>query len=216
MSELVQADAVRYADAHTTPFAGAAAAAARWTSENTASPGMMSGVPEARLLEALIVVGGARRVLEVGTFTGVGTLIMAEALPPGGEVITLEADADNAAAARRHFDASSHGDRIDLRVGDARETIPTLPGEFDLVYIDAWKADYPTYYELVLPKLSPRGVIVADNLFRGGTVLDPSDQDPGTVGMREFTQRVAGDHRVDNALLTVGDGVMIAWRRPAP
>ena len=215
MSDLVQPDAVRYADANTTAFTGAVATAARWTSENTASPAMMSGVPEARLLEALIVVGGARRVLEIGTFTGVGTLVMAGALAPGGEVITLEADPENAAAAARHFQASAHADRIDLRVGDARETIPTLDGEFDLVYIDAWKADYPVYYELVLPKLAARGVIVADNLFRDGAVLDPADEDPGTAGMRAFTQKVAADDRVDNALLTVGDGVMLAWRRPA-
>ena len=215
MSDLVNPDAVRYADAHTTQFAGAVAAAARWTTDNTSVPQMMSGIPEARLLEALIVVGGARRVLEIGTFTGVGTLVMAEALSPGGEVITLEADADNAAAARRHFQSSSHADRIDLRVGDARQAIPALEGEFDLVYIDAWKADYPIYYELVLPKLAPRGVIVADNLFRDGAVLDPADQDPGTVGMRAFTEQVAADDRVDNALLTVGDGVMLVWRRPA-
>jgi caffeoyl-CoA O-methyltransferase len=216
VSDPVQPQAARYALAHTTPLQGAVADAAEWTSAHTDSPDMMSGVPEARLLEALIVVGGARRVLEIGTFTGVGTLMMAAALAPGGRVITLEADEDNAAAARRHFAASPLADRIELRAGDARAAVPELDGEFDLVYIDAWKNDYPAYYEAVLPKLAPRGVIVADNLFRGGGVFDPSDDSASTAGVRAFAQRVSDDERVDNVLLTVGDGVMLVWRRPAP
>ncbi len=99
-------------------------------------------------------------------------------------------------------------------VGDALATLGELPGPFDLVYIDAWKADYPAYYEAVLPKLAERGVIVADNLFRGGGAFRASD-DPGNVGIREFAQRVQADERVHNVLLTIGDGVMLVWRRPA-
>src|SRR5579884_3982158 len=190
------------------------ASVAEWTQGNTPSPGMMSGGAESRLLEALIVVGGARSVLEIGTFTGFGTLAMAAALPPEGRVSTLEVDEEIAAVARRHFEASAVGDRISLVVGDALETIGPLPGPFDLVYIDAWKADYPAYYDAVLPKLSERGVIVADNLFRAGDALDPSSEDPGTIGIREFAKRVQADPRVHNVLLTIGDGVMLAWRRP--
>jgi predicted O-methyltransferase YrrM len=175
---------------------------------------MMSGVAEARLLEALIVVGGARSVLEIGTFTGFGTLAMAAALPSGGRVTTLEVDEEMARVARRHFEASPVGDRISLVLGDALETMRELPGPFDLVYIDAWKADYPAYYEAALAKLAERGVIVADNLFRAGYALDPESDDPGTVGIREFAARVQADERVHNVLLTIGDGVMLAWRRP--
>lgn len=175
---------------------------------------MMSGLVEARLLEALIVVGGARRVLEIGTFTGVGGLAMAAALPPDGRVITLEVDEETAAAARRHIDKSPHAGRVELIVGDALETLTRLDGPFDLVYIDAWKADYPTYYDEVLPKLSERGVIVADNLFRDGLALTPEAQDPGTLGIREFARRVQQDERVHNVLLTIGDGVMLVWPRP--
>lgn len=189
--------------------------AAAWTQGNTPAPEMMSGLAEARLLEALIVVGGARYVLEVGAFTGVGALAMAAALPDDGRVTTLEFDEDIAAVARRHFDASPHGRRIDLIVGDALETIASLDGPFDLVYIDAWKADYPAYYDAVLPKLAERGVIVADNLFRDGAALDRTATDAGTVGIREFARRVQEDERVHNVLLTIGDGVMLAWRRPA-
>lgn len=215
MAELISVDAVAYADGHTSQFGGAFAGVAEWTEANTSSPGMMSGVAEARLLEALIVIGGAQSVLEIGTFTGFGALAMAAALPPGGRVTTLEVDEDMAAVARRHFEASSVGDRISLVVGDALETIGSLPGPFDLVYIDAWKGDYPAYYDAVLPKLSARGVIVADNLFRAGDALDASSDDPSTLGIREFADRVEADPSVHNVLLTIGDGVMLAWRHPS-
>ena len=176
---------------------------------------MMSGLAEARLLEALIVAGGARHVLEIGTFTGVGTLAMAAALAADGCITTIEVDEDIAAAARRHFEASPNGRRIELIVGDALETIAGLEGPFDLVYIDAWKSDYPAYYDAVLPKLAERGVIVADNLFRDGAALDASATDEGTVGIQEFARRVQQDERMHNVLLTIGDGVMLVWRRPA-
>jgi caffeoyl-CoA O-methyltransferase len=216
MPDLVSPEAVAYADTHTSGFAGLMETVADWTQSNTPQPQMMSGLAEARLLEALVVVGGARSVLEIGTFTGLGALTMAAALPVGGHVVTLEVDEEIAAVARRHFDASPVGDRISLVVGDALETLGSLPGPFDLVYIDAWKADYPAYYEAVRPKLAKRGVIVADNMFRAGDALDRRSSDPGTVGIREFAARVQADQSVHNVLLTIGDGVMLAWRRPSP
>ena len=215
VSSLVDPAAAAYADAKTSPFAGPLAGAARWTAGNTPSPGMMSGLVEARLLEALIVVAGARRVLEIGTFTGVGAMTMAAAVGPGGTVTTLEVDEKTAALARRHFDSSPVGDRIELIVGDALQTISQLDGPFDLVYIDAWKSDYPAYYDAVAGKLSDRGVIAADNLFRDGATLDPDAHDEGTVAIREFADRIQRDERMHNALLTIGDGVMLAWRAPA-
>lgn len=215
VTALIAADAEGYAAEHTTPFAGAFEQAARWTATNSGTPQMMAGLAEARLLEALIVIGGARRVLEIGTFTGVGALAMAAALPDGGRVITLEVDPDHAAIARRHFEASPYGDRIELILGDALESLAQLDGPFDLVWIDAWKADYPAYYDAVVEKLADRGVIAADNLFRDGAALSPDVADPGTVGIRAFASRVQADERVDNVLLTIGDGVMLAWRRPA-
>lgn len=214
MSELISAATEDFAAAHTTPFEGPLAAASDWTRANTRSPEMMAGVPEARLLEALIVISGARSVLELGTFTGVGSLAMAAALPAGGRVVTLERDPDNAAAARRHFAASPLSDRIELIEGDALETLPGLPGPFEVVWIDAWKADYPQYLELVMPKLAPRGIIVADNVFRGGASLPPAGEDEHTRGMLDFARRVQEDERLHNVLLTVGDGVLLAWRAP--
>jgi predicted O-methyltransferase YrrM len=214
MSDLVRPAATTYARENTSPFEAELVDAVAWTRGNTPSPGMMSGVVEARLLEALIVAGGARHVLEIGTFTGVGALTMAAALPVDGRVTTLEVDEETAAVARRHIDASPVGSRVELIVGDALETIAGLEGPFDLVYIDAWKSDYPAYYQAVLPKLAERGVLVADNLFRDGSALDETVVDDSTVGIREFARAVQRDERVHNVLLTIGDGVMLAWRRP--
>ena len=222
MSEPISAAARDFAAANTTPFEGALAAACDWTAANTPWPEMMAGLPEARLLEALIAVSGARSVLEIGTFTGVGALAMAGALPADGRIVTIERDPENAAAAQRHIAASPLADRIQLIEGDALATLPRLPGPFDLVWIDAWKADYPRYLDLVAPKLAPRGIIVADNLFRDGAALAPAaDDDDGTLGVLEFARRVQESDQLHNVLLTVGDGLLLAWRatpdgRPAP
>jgi caffeoyl-CoA O-methyltransferase len=214
MNELISAAAEEFAAAHTTPFDDALAAASNWTRANTPWPGMMAGVPEARLLEALIVISGARSVLELGTFTGVGALAMAAALPADGRLVTLERDPGNAAVARRHIAASPLADRIELIEGDARETLLRLPGPFDLVWSDAWKAEYPGYLDAVLPKLAPRGVMIADNLFRDGATLPPANDDEDTHGVLEFARQVQEDERLHNVLLTVGDGLLLAW--PAP
>jgi caffeoyl-CoA O-methyltransferase len=215
MTELVDPRAVAYAEAHTTAADGPLAAVAAWTAEHTSAPQMMGGPAEARLLEALIVAGGATRVLEIGTFTGFSALTMAAALPEGGRVTTIEVDEEIAAAARRHLAEHPAGARVDLLVGDARELLAGLPGPFDLVWIDAWKSDYPAYLEAVLPKLAPRGMLVADNLFRGGDVLEPgAGADESTRGLRAFAAHVHGDPRLHNVLLTIGDGVLLAW--PAP
>ena len=212
---MVSPGADAYAAAHTTPFTGELAAAAEWTAGNMPWPQMMAGRPEARLLEALIVAGGAQRVLEFGTFTGVGALALAAALPEGGRVTTLEIDPEMAAIARRHFAASPVGDRIDLIVGDALTTLEGLDGPFDLVWIDAQKTEYTAYYEAVVPKLSSRGVIAADNLFMDGAALSPSRSDSATQAILEFARHVQEDERVHNVLLTIGDGVLLAWRVPS-
>ncbi len=214
MAELISADAEQYAQHHTTPLHGETAGIAAWTLANTPSPAMMSGLAEMRLLEMLVVTTRARHVLEVGTFTGVGTLTMAAALPAGGRVTTLERDEAMAAVAQRHFDETPVGDRIELIVGDAVRTIAALQGPFDLVYIDAAKVQYPEYFAGALPKLAPHGVIVADNLFRAGATLDTSVTEENTEGMRAFARAVQADDRVDNVLLTVGDGLLLAWHRP--
>lgn len=204
-----------YAEGHTTPPEGVLAEVVAATLEEMPRPGMMSGLPESRLLEALVVVSGARRVLEVGTFTGVGALSMAACLPDDGEVVTIERDEAVAEIARRNIDRSPHGKRVRLIVGEAHDVLGELDGPFGLVYLDAWKVDYVSYYEAVLPKLAPRGVIVADNVLWRGHVLEEDPQEPETRGVMAFNEHVQRDERVRNVMLTVGDGVTLIWRADA-
>jgi caffeoyl-CoA O-methyltransferase len=210
--DLVDPRAEAYAIAHTTQPDSRVSDLRAETEETMPAPQMAGGYVEVKLLEALIAVTSARRVLEIGTFTGVSAISMASRLPPDGVVITLEVDETHAAVARRHIAASPYRDRIQLLFGDALASIDQLEGPFDLVFIDAWKRDYPTYYEAVLPKLAERGIIVADNMLRSGTVLDPDPDDVDARALAEFADRVQADPRVDNALLTVADGLLLAWR----
>jgi caffeoyl-CoA O-methyltransferase len=212
VADLIAPEAESYAAQHTSPLSEVVSEIATRTRAGQRSAQMMSGLAEARLLEALITVGGARRVLEIGTFTGVGAVSMAAALPADARVTTLEVDADTAASAQRNIDDSGYGDRIELIVGDALQTLDRLEGPFDLVYIDAWKYDYPAYYDRVLPKLAERGVIVADNLFQSGRAFDDDADDDSSRGIRAFARQVTDDERVHNVLLTIGDGVMVIWR----
>ena len=176
-------------------------------------PQMAGGLVEARLLEALVVATRATRVLEIGTFTGVSAISMASRLAEGGMVITLEADPVAAEIARRHIAASPYAGRIELVFGDALESLDRLEGPFDVVFVDAWKTDYPAYYEAVLPKLAPHGVIVADNVFRWGTALEDEPTEEEAVVLRRFNDDVLADPRVDCAMLTVGDGLLLIWQR---
>jgi len=213
--DMIDPPVERYAAEHTSAPAPHLAGVAAATREQTQTPGMMSGVVVARLLEALVVATRARRVLEIGTFTGYGALSIAARLPAGGTVITLEADAGRADLARRHFEPSPDAAKIELVRGDAREIVSTLDGPFDLVFIDAWKGDYPHYYEAVLPKLADHGLIVCDNVLWGGDVVDPSPDDENGRALAAFNDLVQRDDRVENAMLTVGDGLMVIWRAAA-
>ena len=176
-------------------------------------PQMLSGALDGGLLMALVHATGARLVLEIGTFSGYSALAMASALPPDGRIVTCEIDEKTAGLARRHFEASPLGERIELRVGPALETVEELEGPFDLVFIDADKTGYLGYYEVVLPKLAGHGVIVVDNTLWGGRVLDPSEDSESTQAIRAFNDHVLGDERSDCVLLPVGDGMTVIWPR---
>jgi caffeoyl-CoA O-methyltransferase len=210
-------DAVeRYALDHTTALHPALASVAQATRRDMPYPGMMGGLAEIRLLQMLVAATDARRVLEIGTFTGLTALALAAALPPDGRVITVERDPQLATIARENIQRSRDAPKIELMIGDAREIVPTLDGPFDVVWIDAWKPDYPFYYDAIVPKLAPRGVAVADNVLRGGTVAteepDGADQADSRSAIRAFNDHVTADPRTVNVLLTVADGLMVAWR----
>ncbi len=168
------------------------------TFEKLDAPQMLSGPVVGRLLEFLVWALQPQLILEIGTYSGYSALSMGRALPPGGRIITLEADPERAAFARRHVER--HG-RISVREGDALETIASLDGPFDLVFIDANKDGYVDYYEAVLPKLAPRGLIVADNTL----ALDME-------GIPEFDEHVARDPRTVQVVLSVRHGVTLIRR----
>jgi caffeoyl-CoA O-methyltransferase len=176
------------------------------------SPQMQVGRIEGRFLKMLVRLTGARRVLEIGMFTGYSALMMAEGLPDDGRLITCDVDPKAEAIARRYFGESPHGHKIEIRMGPALETIKTLSGPVDMVFVDADKTNYSNYYEAVMPLVKPGGLIVADNVLWSGRVLDPeSDDDHAIVAFDELVQ---ADPRVENVCLTVRDGMMLAWKRP--
>jgi caffeoyl-CoA O-methyltransferase len=212
MTDIVDPELEAYASRHTTSppaFLDALADDLRATLE---SPGMMVGRLEGRYLELLTFAVGAQRVLEIGTFGGYSALSMAAGLAPGGRIITCEISAVHAEFARRHIAASPYAGCIEVVVGPAIDTIATLDGPFDLVFIDADKAGYADYYEAVLPKLAPRGLIAADNTLWSGRILDPADTTEDTVALRRFNDALATDPRVVVVQTTVRDGVTLIRR----
>ena len=175
------------------------------------SPQMQVGLLEGRFLKMLVRLTNARNVLELGMFTGYSALMMAEALPDDGRLITCEVDPKAEAIARRYFAESPHGHKITVRMGPALETIRTLAGPLDLVFIDADKGNYSNYYEACLPLLKPGGLIVADNVLWSGKVLHPKEADDHAIVA--FNRLVQSDPRVENVCLTIRDGIMLAWKR---
>ena len=210
---VVNEDIEAYAAAHTTPEHPLLSEVAANTRAVQEDHGMMVGLLEGRFLETLVWLSGARRILEIGCFTGYSALSMAAALPPGGTITTCEVDPERAAMARRHFEASPWADRIDLIVGPALDSLTLLMGPFDLVFIDADKVNYARYYEAVLPLLADRGLIVADNVLWSGQVIDASDQSDATQAIRAFNDMVVNDPRVTCVMATVRDGVLLIRRR---
>jgi caffeoyl-CoA O-methyltransferase len=210
MTELVRPDVDAYAAAHSTPFEAWMESLLAEAATELPYPSMLSGPVVGRLLQTLVAAVQARLVVEVGTYAGYSALAMAAGLPPGGRVVTLELDDTHADFAQRRFDASPYADRIDLRRGPALASLAQLDGPYDLVFIDADKTGYPGYYEAALAKLSPHGLIVADNTLRDGTVLAPSDE--ASRVLDELNARWASDHRVIATQLTVRDGLTLLRR----
>jgi predicted O-methyltransferase YrrM len=210
---IVRPEIERYAEEHTTPPPPHLLALAEETRATLPVPQMMTGPVEGRFLELLVFAVGARRVLEIGTYSGYSALSMADGLPPGGSIVTCEIDPDFAAVARRHIAASPYADRVDVRVGPALETIRHLDGPFDFVFIDADKEGYRDYFEAVLPMLSERGLIAIDNTLWSGRVADPEPDDERTGILAELNDDLVRDERILCALLTVRDGITLI--RPA-
>ncbi len=210
--KLTSDEVLAYVERMSTPGSPQLEELARETRRTLDSPQMLSGPVVGRLLEFLVFALEARSVLEIGTYVGYSALSMAEGLPPDGHIVTLELDEARAEVARRWVAASPHADKIEIVLGPALKSIERLPGPFDFVFIDADKDGYPDYYEAVLPKLSPRGLIAADNTLRHGQVLDESDKSPANEAIRAFNERARTDPRVRCVILNVRDGITLIRR----
>jgi predicted O-methyltransferase YrrM len=214
MSFIVNEPVERYAEEHTTPVPDLFQRLAAETREKSDSPQMMVGLLEGRFLEFLVRHTRSRNVLELGTFTGWSSISMASGLPEGGRITTCDVNEETTAIARRYAEEAGVADRIDYRLGPGLETIESLDGPFDLVFIDADKPNYVNYYEAVLPKLAEDGFIIADNVLWSGHVADPSNEDENTLAIRGFNDHVMADERVECVMLTVRDGMLLIRRRP--
>ena len=208
MAFIVEPQIEEYAEEHTSPDGELFERLAEETRAETSAPQMMVGRIEGQFLARLVRLSGARRILELGTFTGYSSISMASALPDDGRIITCDIDPEATAIARRYMDESGHGDKIEIRLGPALETIETLEGPFDLVFIDADKPSYRAYYEAALPLLAEDGVIIADNVLWSGRVAEEGG-DESTQAIKDFNEHVRNDDRVVSVMLTVRDGMTL-------
>ena len=206
-----------YAENHTTGESDIIKKLIAASDEDLEHIDMLSGRVVGRLLAMLIKISGAKRVLEVGTFTGYSALTMAEALPDDGELFTCEYNRRYEDIARTFFEKSEDGSKIRLVMGKALETIPEISGTFDFVFLDADKVNYPNYYKMILPQLEEDGIMVIDNVFWDGEVLDPQTDKAKSIDM--LSKMIRDDDSVEQVMLPVRDGVTIirknkkAWIR---
>jgi caffeoyl-CoA O-methyltransferase len=201
-----------YAEAHTTRPPELLAELAAETKATLSSPQMLTGTVEGRFLEQLVFALQAKRVLELGTYSGYSSLSMAAGLPPGGHIDTCEVSEEHAEVAQRYIARSPYADRITIHLGPALETLERLAGEWDFVFIDADKENYANYYEALLPRLAPTGLMALDNTLWSGRVLDDGDDSAATRAIRELNDRIGADDRVVAVQLTVRDGVTLVRR----
>ncbi|MDR8391823.1 class I SAM-dependent methyltransferase [Aliifodinibius sp. S!AR15-10] len=200
-------DIQEYAHQHTTPEPELIQELIETSDRELEYIDMLSGRVVGRLLNMLVKITGARRVLEIGMFTGYSALMMAEALPEDGELQTCDLNEKYASIARSFFERSKNGHKIHVNMGEALESLEKLEGPFDMIFIDADKGNYPNYYRQALPKLKSGGVMVVDNVFLAENVLDPQDEKAEAVD--ELNKLIADDDRVEQVMLTERDGLMI-------
>jgi predicted O-methyltransferase YrrM len=204
-----------YAEQHTSPESELLSQLNRDTYANVLVPRMLSGHMQGRILSLFSHMIQPKRILEIGTYTGYSALCMAEGLAPGGELHTIDINEELEERIRKYFDKSGSGDRIHLHIGNALEIIPTISGELDMVFIDADKENYSRYYDLVIDRMSDKGIIIADNVLWSGKVLDEKElaKDKDTRALHEFNQKIHADERVENVLMPVRDGLMVVRKR---
>jgi len=203
-----------YVLAHSTPPDDVQRSLMAETAELGRVSGMQVGPEQGAFMTMLTQIVGATNAVEVGTFTGYSSLCIARGLAPGGRLLCCDVSEEWTAIGRRHWEQAGVADRIDLRIAPALETLQSLPGDpvIDLVFIDADKGGYLSYYEELVPRLRQGGVLLADNVLWSGRVVG-DDTDDDTVAILKFNDHVAADPRVDEAMLPIGDGLTLARKK---
>ncbi|MGE5237506.1 MAG: O-methyltransferase [Chloroflexota bacterium] len=210
--DIVAKKAEEYSLTHTSPLSALLEEVESFTLTKTPYPSMLTGRVEGRFLQLITQLSGAQRVVEIGTFTGYSALAMAEVLPDSGHLLTIEHNADHARIARAFFDRSRSGGRITLRVGEALQILKTLPdSETDLVFIDADKENYASYYRESMRILRNGGFVIADNALWYGRIFDPQDEESRAIAA--FNEVVNSDDRAEKLFLTIRDGIYLIRKR---
>jgi caffeoyl-CoA O-methyltransferase len=207
--EFIDKNIMEYAEMHTSHHSDLLEEVVRATHIRTLQPRMVSGYYQGRLLSFLSKMVCPKLILEIGTFTGFSALCLAEGLHPDGKIITIEVNEELEPLTRSFFDKSDFKNQIDFRIGDAKQIIPIIESKIDFVFIDAGKKDYIDYYNLIIDKMNPGGLIIADNILWSGKVLE-TNFDKETKIIDSFNKMVQADARVENILLPIRDGLMIA------
>ncbi len=197
-----------YCVKHSTPMDDLLYELDRETHLKTLAPRMSSGPIQGRILSLISNLTTPKYILEIGTFTGFATLNLVRGLQAEGKLITVEVNAELQYISNKYFVKSGYADRIEQRIGDAKEIIPTLDYEFDLIFLDAGKRDYPVYYDLILPKLRKGGIILADNILWSGKILNEK-MDKTSLILDDFNKYVVNDPRVENVILPLRDGINV-------
>lgn len=206
--DIIQPELQQYAERHTSPENALLEKINRETHASVLMPRMLSGHLQGRVLAMISRLIRPRAILEIGTFTGYSALCLAEGLTDDGTLITIDKNEELEDRVRNYFKESGMSKRIDYRIGDATQIIPTLEMTFDLVFIDADKENYSNYYDMVIDKLNLKGIILADNVLWSGKVLD-ENPDKDTRAIIAFNKKVTDDPRVENVLLPIRDGIMM-------
>lgn len=210
----MESAADRYLREHSSPQSEALEWIEKQTNIRTNYPRMLSGAVQGRLLTILAEVSNARKVLEIGTFTGYSATCLAYGLPEDGHIDTLEINDELEDLIRKGWSRAGVDGKISLHIGDARKTLATLEGPYDLVYIDANKREYSEYYDLVFDLVRPGGLILADDVLWDGKLWqDPVPQDRQTQGIAAFNDKVMADPRVESVLLPIRDGLNVIRKR---
>jgi len=211
--ELVNTKAEQYAKNNTSALDTVLDEIEIYTLANHPHAHMLSGHVQGKVLEFFSKMIAPERILEIGTFTGFSGLCLAKGLPNDGKLVTLELREDDAAIAKNYFVKAGMEAKIDLHVGDALEIIPTLQENWDLVFIDADKVNYINYYELTLPSVKSGGWILADNVLFHGEVLEENVKGKNAKAIHGFNEHVANDDRVEQAMLTIRDGLLLIQKK---